>query len=41
MSKNVDEVVVKVPQGTKQITIKIENPPANENCSKGLRKICD
>lgn len=40
--KNVDEVVVKVPAGTKQVTIKIEPAAQDENKSgKQRKKICD
>lgn len=42
MSKNVNEVVVKVPQGTKQVTIKIEPAgPVQEDQTRQRRKICD
>lgn len=43
MAKNVDEVVVKVPEGTKTVTIKIE--PATQaqegKAKQARRKICD
>lgn len=44
MSKqNVDEVIVKVPQGTKTVKIEFGNPTNNENVSGkgGRKKICD
>lgn len=43
MGKNVDEVVVKVPAGTKTVTIKIEPPlqVKEEKAKAQKRKICD
>lgn len=41
--QKVDEVIVKVPQGTKTVKIEFGNSPSNENVGgKGSRKkICD
>lgn len=41
--QSVDEVVVKVPQGTKTVKIEFGNPASNENVSGkgGRKKICD
>ena len=43
MAKNVDEVVVHVPQGTKTVTIKIgpAAPVKEEKSKTQRRKICD
>jgi len=42
-SQKVDEVVIKVPQGTKTVKIEFGNTPSNENVSGkgGCKKICD
>ena len=41
--QNVDEVIVKVPQGTKTVKIEFDSPANNENVSGkgGRKKICD
>ena len=41
--QNVDEVIVKVPQGTKTVKIEFGSPANNENVSGkgGRKKICD